>query len=516
MLSRPDTGRTEITSSSEGEATMPLIANDVLACAAGTAPARLAATLGEDRLTFGQVEVLANQFANALHGLGARSGERAAWWSDTTLEGVGLYFALSRLGMAFVPLNPAYTDDEAAAVLAYIRPQLLIVDPAHAARAEQLVQGTGAILLTVGGQGVQPGVDLSVLAQASSSSAPSLPLPAEDAVSTIFLTSGSTGQPKGVMVSQRATWLRTHAGAAAYSTTGGPGEVIMFPLFHMAGWNFAMMAWSARHAAHLVRRADAEQLLGAIDRWSPSIIYCIPAVWRRLLESDRKVDTGSIEWALTGTSQVTPELLAGIKELFPTARTTVNYGSTETARAVGLQDPDLFTHPGSVGHPIPGVQAKVADDGELLITSDRLMSGYFELPAETAQALQGGWYHTGDLAEQDDEGYLYIVGRKKEVIRTGGETVAPVEVEGALQGFPGLAELAIVGIPDPQWGEVVCAVVVLDEGAVAPSVEELRSHIGSRLAAYKHPRRVVEVDVLPRTSATGQVQRAKLAQQFGS
>jgi acyl-CoA synthetase (AMP-forming)/AMP-acid ligase II len=495
---------------------MPLIANDVLACAAGTAPARLAVTLGDEQLTFGEVDRLSNRYANALLALGARRGERAAWWSDTTLEGVGLYFALSRIGMAFVPLNPAYTDDEAAAAIDYVRPQVLIVDPAHAARAEQLVAGRDMILITVGGQGVQPGFDLSALALAATSAPPPVPLPDEDAICTIFLTSGSTGQPKGVMVSQRATWLRTHAGAAAYSTTGGAGEVVMFPLFHMAGWNFAMMAWSARHAAHLVRRADASQLLGAVGRWSPSVIYCIPAVWRRILESDMAVDTSCVEWALTGTSQVTQELLVGIKERFPAARTTVNYGSTETARAVGLRDPDLFTHPGSVGHPIPGVQAKVADDGELLITSDRLMAGYFELPVETAQALQAGWYHTGDLAEQDDEGYLYIVGRKKEVIRTGGETVAPVEVESALAGYPGIADLAIVGIPDPQWGEVVCAVVVLHEGAEVPSVEGLRTHIGERLAAYKHPRRVVQAAVLPRTAATGQVQRAKLVRQFGS
>jgi acyl-CoA synthetase (AMP-forming)/AMP-acid ligase II len=318
------------------------------------------------------------------------------------------------------------------------------------------------------------------------------------------------------MVSQRATWLRTHAGAAAHSTTGGAGEVIMFPLFHMAGWNFAMMAWSARHAAHLVARADADQILSAVGRWSPSVLYCIPAVWRRILESDLKVDTTPVEWALTGTSQVTPELLEGIKRMFPAARTTVNYGSTETARAVALRDPDLFTHPGSVGHPIPGVQAKVADDGELLLTSDRLMSGYFELPAETAQALRGGWYHTGDLAEMDDEGYLSIVGRKKEVIRTGGETVAPVEVEAALAGYPGLADLAIVGVPDARWGEVVCAVVVLHDGAGVPGIEELRAHIGDRLAPYKHPRRVVVAEVLPRTSATGQVQRAKLVEQIAT
>jgi fatty-acyl-CoA synthase len=495
---------------------MPLIAPDVLRCAAGTDPTRLAVTLGDEALTFGEVQVQANRLSHALLTLGAIRGERVAWWSETTLDGVGLYFGLSRIGLAFVPLNPAYTDEEAAAALAYVRPQLLVVDPAHAARAEELVRGGSTIMVTLGGDGTQPGHDLSALAAAASPDDPAVPLPDEDSVCTIFLTSGSTGRPKGVMVSQRATWLRTHAGAAAYSTTGGPGEVIMFPLFHMAGWNFAMMAWSARHAAHLVRRADAEQLLGAVARWSPSVIYCIPAVWRRILESDLEVDTSSVEWALTGTSQVTPELLAGIKERFPNARTTVNYGSTETARAVALQDPDLFTHPGSVGHPIPGVQAKVAEDGELLITSDRLMSGYFELPDETAEALQDGWYHTGDLAEQDDQGFLSIVGRKKEVIRTGGETVAPVEVEAALAGYPGVRELAIVGLPDPQWGEVVCAVVVLEESAEVPTVDGLRAHIGPRLATFKHPRRVVETDVLPRTSATGQVQRAKLVTQFGS
>jgi fatty-acyl-CoA synthase len=494
---------------------MPLIANDVLACAAGTAPAGLAVTLGDERMTFGQVESLANRFSNALLVLGARAGERVAWWSETSLEGVGLFFASSRIGTAFVPLNPASSDDEVTSVLSYLRPQFLIVDPARAARAEHLVAGHDTRLVTVGGHAVLPGVDLSAMASAASAASPDVPLPDEGATCTIFLTSGSTGRPKGVMVSQRATWLRTHAGAAAYSTTGGAGEVISFPLFHMAGWNFSMMAWSAGHAAHLVRRADADQLLGAVERWAPSTLYCIPAVWRRLLDSDQVVHTQSVEWALTGTSQVTPELLEGIKRKFPSARTTVNYGSTETARAVALRDPDLFTHPGSVGHPIPGVRAALADDGELLISSDRLMSGYFELPDETAEAIRHGWYHTGDLAERDEEGYLSIVGRKKEVIRTGGETVAPVEVESALAGFPGIADLAVIGIPDPQWGELVCAVVVLGEGAVLPGAEELRAHIGDRLAPHKHPRRVVQADVLPRTSATGQVQRAKLVRQLG-
>ena len=165
--------------------------------------------------------------------------------------------------------------------------------------------------------------------------------------------------------------------------------------------------------------------------------------------------------------------------------------------------------------PIPGVRARI-DDGELLLATDRVMSGYFELPDETAEVLQDGWYRTGDLAEMDDEGYLSIVGRRKEVIRTGGETVAPAEVEALLVTHPRVREAAVIGLPDAQWGELVCAVVVVRDGADPPSVADLRDHIGDRLAPFKHPRRVVAVDRLPRTSATGQIQRARLRQAVGA
>ncbi len=489
-----------------------LLLTDVIACAASGSPRAVAVTLGEQSVTFGEVQARANRTANALLGLGVARGDRVAWWSEIDLRGVDLYVGVGRVGAAFAPLNPAFRPEEAAPIVEYLRPRLLIVDAGHAEAAE----GFGVPVAVTGwAAGACPGADFDALTAAASPADPGVALPAEDDTAAIFLTSGSTGRPKGVMISQRATWLRTHAGAAAHQTSRGKGETVMFPLFHMAGWNFSAMAWSAHRAAHLVHRADGDELLATAARHRAGTMYCIPAVWRRILDAPGDFDVSSVEWALTGTSQVGTELLAEIKERFPQARTTVNYGSTETARAVALDDADLFRKPGCVGVPIPGVQARI-DDGELLLATDRVMTGYFDLPDETADVLQDGWYRTGDLADMDDEGYLSIVGRRREVVRTGGETVAPAEVEAVLVTHPAVAEAAIIGVPDERWGELVCAVVVVRAGADPPTVADLRTHIGTRLAPFKHPRRVVTVDRLPRTSATGQIQRSALQKAIGS
>jgi fatty-acyl-CoA synthase len=490
---------------------MALVVDEVLSSAARAAPGRVAVTLRDGALTFGDLLKRTNRLANALSGWGVRRGARVAYWADTSLEAVPLQFALGRLGAAFAPLNPAYAEEEARAVLDYLAPRLLIVDPAHAGQGAAVAQELDLPLATLGGPG--PGTALDDLAARASPSSPSDPPPDGDDVFTIFLTSGSTGRPKGVMVSQRATWLRTFAGSTATVTTGGKGQLVMFPLFHMAGWIFAYHAWSAHQPAHLVTRADAHEILGAVQRHRPGTLYCIPAVWERVLEEKRLYDLRCLEWALIGTSFVEPTLLQAIKDRLPGTRTTVSYGSTEVGRAISLADEDLFRKPGSVGLPVPGVQARVAGDGELLLASDTLMSGYFDLPEATALVLEDGWYHTGDLVEQDDEGYFGIVGRKDEIIRSGGESVAPLEVEAALRDFPGIAEVAVIGVPDARWGELVCAAVVAADGVVPPTVEDLRRHLHGRLAAFKHPRRVLVVEELPRTSATGQVQRSLLAGQ---
>ena len=237
-----------------------LLIEDVLTGAASAAPHRVALTLGEAALTFAHMREKSNRLANALAGWGLRRGDRVAYWADISLDAAPLQFALGRLGAAFAPLNPAYSVEEARVALDYLAPRLVVADRAHAEPAAALTGELDLALATYGRRG--PGVALERLAESSSPSSPTAPVAEEEDVFTIFLTSGSTGRPKGVMISQRATWLRAHAGSTPTVTTGGKGQLVMFPLFHMSGWAFAYYAWSAHQPAHLIKRADAAELLG--------------------------------------------------------------------------------------------------------------------------------------------------------------------------------------------------------------------------------------------------------------
>jgi fatty-acyl-CoA synthase len=169
--------------------------------------------------------------------------------------------------------------------------------------------------------------------------------------------------------------------------------------------------------------------------------------------------------------------------------------------------------PGSVGQPSPSVELRIGEGGEIQVRSPLMLDGYFENPEATADALRDGWYCSGDIGVLDEEGYLFVVGRIKELIRTGGEAVAPAEVEAVLAAHPNIREVAVVGVPDPQWGEVVCAVVV-PNGDVALSLADVQKVSDAQLAGFKRPRRLEIVDALPRTAATGQVQRMLLVEQI--
>ncbi len=477
--------------------TLDVRIHDILARLATMSPTRVGATLGEESRTFGELDAGATRAAHRLAAAGVTLGDRVTWWGPTAFETLEVGYGTSKLGAAIAPINPNFTEPEAAAALEVLHPRVVIAHP----ECEDAARAVAAPM----------GLDVVVTAPGWSDGASTTPVPrvgtSEDA-SNVFLTSGSTGVSKGAVLSHRAAWLRAVQRDVEEGATQRRGTVVMFGLFHMAGWYFIENAMAADRAVHLVTGADPEELLHAVERWRAGGLYCIPAVWQRILECADHYDTSSLVEALTGTSLVTLDLIDAIKARFPGSWTSVAYGSTEMGRGLVLLDSDLYARPQSVGQPPPMVQAHVADDGELWLRGPTMFSGYLDRPDATAEAIDpDGWFHTGDIVTRDADGYFTITGRASESIRSGGEWVAPVEVETAIRSHPAVADVAVVGIPDEAWGEVVTAAIVVSSGATLPSVDELRAHVAGVLVGPKQPRRVVEVDELPRTDATGQVRR---------
>lgn len=481
---------------------MKRLVGRILGMAATTVPERTAVTLGTEARTFMQVERAANRLAHVLIGRGVRPGDRVMTWCSISIEDPALYFAILRCGATYVPMNPAYSDQEAENAIGYIEPHLLIADVDHMERAQSIF---ARCVLLDGGERAE-----SLLREAATASEtlPDVGNIDEEAIESIFLTSGSTGTPKGVMVSHRATWNRM-LGRSRNDLCGAAGEVSMFPMFHFAGWAMLLSSWAYRRPLHMVRSASAEEILGAAERWRAGVLYAIPSIWERLLAAQSRYDLKCVRYALTGTSRVEPELMQRIGTAFPEVRLGVLYGSTEMGGALAIYEEDVWRKPLSVGMPYPGFEAKISD-GELLLRSDTVMSGYFRLPETTAAVMDGDWYRSGDLAERDAEGFYTITGRRSEVIRSGGEYIAPAEVEAALRDAPGVGDVAVLGLPDSAWGEIICAAVVPAGDCAPPDVAALRAHLATRLASFKHPRRVELVTSLPRTQATGQVQRSAI------
>jgi acyl-CoA synthetase (AMP-forming)/AMP-acid ligase II len=490
-----------------------MLIGDIVRRNAAVAPDAVAASLGARTLTHAELDGAANRLAAVLEGLGVGHGDRVVSWADTALDILPLFVACAKLGAVFAPLNARYGLEEATPVALMARPRLFVADAARAAAAAELIRDTGIPLLGRIAEGAGPGLDLSLSTLGVGGPAPSAPALRETDPHVLFFTSGSTGRPKGVLLSHRASYLRGFQGVFRDVPER---SVCMFPLFHMAGFTLAVAAWQTRGEIALVESASAEQLLGAVERRRANRLYAIPAVWARVLEVESgKWDTSSLLEADTGTSAVPIDLVRALKERFPETATRIYYGSTEAGAGTALPDADVLRKPGSVGPPAPGVDLHLGEGGEILLRSAYLFDGYFDDPEATAAALRDGWYHTGDFGELDDEGHLHVIGRVSELIRTGGESVAPTEVEQVLATHPAVVEVAVIGVPDPAWGEVVCAVVVARPGA-APTLEALQGHCETRLAGFKKPRRLECIDALPRTAATGQVQRALLREEIQS
>lgn len=458
--------------------------HDLLRINARHAPNRPALSLRAEVLTFAEVESRRRHLAAVLQQRGIGPGSRVTLWSDVNLNSPPLYYAIASLGAVTVPLNPRFNQAETEAMYDLIEPDLRVSDSNH-----------------------EGDVDLADLMAQPSPATFEEPEVSETDPEVIYCTSGTTGAPKGVVLSHRAERLRTSA-----SIERPPGaDLTMVPLFHWGGWAAVHGAWNGGNEMVLSEGADADTLLRTIEARRVTNFYAIPAVWRRILADDLSgYDLSSLVEANTGTSATPLSLLQAIHAALPATRSWVRYGATEVGALANLPAHQLERKPGSVGRPNAGVETRIVE-GELWARSPQMSLGYWRNEEANAAAFVDGWYRTGDLVERDDEGYLYIIGRAKDLIRTGGEFVAPPEVDNVLLEHPAVADGAVAGLRDPDWGEIVAAfVVVRPENRL--TLEDVRKHCDTRLAKFKHPRRLYLVGSVPRTGPTGQVQRRRLVE----
>jgi fatty-acyl-CoA synthase len=498
-----------------------LLLGDLLRRHARYRPGKTAYVIGARRVTYRELDALANRLAHSLRARGVGRGDRVATLSHNRVEYPAIYFALARLGAIHVPLNFRWRAGEVRYALAQSESGVLLHGDDLVGVVDEARAGLAALRHVL-----SLDRDVPALVASASAAEPSTETGLTEHDPHVMLyTSGTTGDPKGALLSHRAYALQ----ATQTPRPTGLGEddvaLCMFPMFHMGGWAMPLGYWANGATVVIMERADPGEILGAVERERVTYLYLIPTLYEALLSLPAfgRADLSSLRALGSGTSVMTETQVRTIVDRFRNPNLSVMYGQTEAGPVATLRPPDVLRKPTSVGRPALNVDVRVVDadgadvapgeTGEIVCRSEYTMLGYWRMPDATADAFRGGWLHTGDLAAVDDEGFLHIAGRVKEMIKCGGENVFPAEVERCLLEHPAIAEAAVFGVPDARWGEIVAAAIVRRDGA-ALSEADVVEHVRARLAGYKKPRVVRFLDALPRTASTRQVQKTLLRQQW--
>jgi len=478
-------------------------------------PDKLAIECGQTRWTFAQFDDVCSRLAAGLAKRGVAKGDRVAVLARNSHGFAALRFALARLGAVLVPINFMLKAEEAAYILRHAGAKLLATDSGLAALAREAAALDTAVRDFVWLPSEQPTTPAEGMARFDALLDTSTPPPEVDIrgddLAQIVYTSGTESAPKGAMLTHDAVIAEYVSCIVDAEIASTDLMLHALPLYHCAQLDVFLGPCLYVGATSVITGAPTpDNILPLIAKHRVTSFFAPPTVWIGLLRSPLfdSTDLSTLAKGYYGASIMPVEVLRELASRLPKVRLWNLYGQTEIAPLATMLGPDdQLRKAGSAGRPVLNVETRVVDDdmndvppgtvGEVVHRSPQLMRGYYHDEARTAAAFHGGWFHSGDLGVLDDEGYLTIVDRKKDMIKTGGENVASREVEEAIYRLAGVSEVAVIGVPHPHWVEGVVAVVVakagqdLDEAAVL-------AHCNAHLAGYKTPKRVVFVDELPK------------------
>ncbi len=466
-------------------------------------------------LSYGELDDASARVAGLLRDRSVRPGDRVAIMVPNVPQFAVLYYGVLRAGAVVVPMNVLLKQREVAYCLRDSEAKLAFAWTSFAEPAQggATAAGTECVI-------VSPGDFEQLLADAEP--APAVVDRRSEDTAVILYTSGTTGEPKGAELTHAN--LTRNADVVVGMLSLGADDVILgaLPLFHSFGQTCGLNA-AVRSGAclALVARFDPDSVLETIARERVTVFEGVPTMYVALLshpERDR-FDVSTLRLCVSGGSALPVEVLRGFERSLG-CPVLEGYGLSETSPVASFNHPDRERKPGSIGTPVADVEMKVTDDdrnelgqgevGEIAIRGHNVMKGYFKRPDATADAFDAdGWFYTGDMARVDEDGYFFIVDRKKDMIIRGGYNVYPREVEEVLYEHPAVQEVAVIGIPHTELGEEVAAVVTL-KGGTSVTAEELRDHVKRQVAAYKYPRYVWFVDELPK-GPTGKILKREIA-----
>jgi fatty-acyl-CoA synthase len=486
-------------------------------------PNRRALTFEGTTWSFTEMQHRIDSLATHLQDGGIGRGDRVGFIGLNQPAFFEALFATSRLGAVFVPLNFRLTGPELTFIIDDAGIRTLIADEVHQAVIDSIRDDVGVRRFlsdesAEGWEQLHPGTEPLV-------DAPTIDA---DEVALIMYTSGTTGQPKGAMLTHANLWWNNTNAMHQMDIVEDDVTLVVAPLFHIGGLNVTtLVTWQRGGEVVLHRSFDPTACLQDIQRYGVSTMFGVPAMFLFMsqLPSFNDADLTTLRMLVCGGAPVPEPLI----KLYNGRGIPINqgYGLTETSPMVSFLSPEWsLSKVGSAGRPGLFSELRLCDEdnrtvseprvhGEVCTRGPNVMKGYWRRPDATALAIDAdGWFHTGDVGYLDEEGFLYIADRVKDMVITGGENVYPAEVEGVLHECPGVSDVAVIGLPDERWGERVVAVVVLEEGAEV-SLEAIRTFAGERLARYKLPTQLETIALLPRNPA-GKILKFELRERFSS